>query len=60
VGVASSGLYVVAESVIGALWVIHLDGSITEGIFPDSGVPIAALGSRHAAARDGWRDSVQD
>jgi hypothetical protein len=44
VEVASSGLYVVAESVIGALWVIHLDGSITEGIFPDSGVPIAALG----------------
>src|ERR1700730_9108596 len=44
VEVTSSGLYVVAESVIGALWVIHLDGSITEGIFPDSGVPIAALG----------------
>ena len=43
VEVVSSGLYVVAESVIGALWVIHLDGSITEGIFPDSGVPIAAL-----------------
>jgi hypothetical protein len=44
VEVASSDLYVVAESVIGALWVIHRDGSITEGIFPDSGVPIAALG----------------
>jgi hypothetical protein len=44
VEVASSGLYVVAESVIGALWVIHPDGLITEGIFPDSGVPIAALG----------------
>jgi hypothetical protein len=44
VEVTSSGLYVVAESVIGALWVIQPDGSIVKGIFPDDGVPIAALG----------------
>jgi hypothetical protein len=44
VEVTSSGLYVVAESVIGALWVIQPDGSITEGIFPSAGVPIPALG----------------
>jgi hypothetical protein len=44
VEVTSSGLYVVAESVIGALWVIQPDGSIVKGIFPGSdGVPIAAL-----------------
>jgi len=44
VEVTSSGLYVVAESVIGALWVIHPDGTITPGVFPSSGVPIPQLG----------------
>jgi hypothetical protein len=42
VEVTSSGLYVVAESVIGALWVITPDGLIAKGIFPDT-APIAAL-----------------
>ena len=40
----SSGLYVVAESVIGALWVIQADGSIIPGVFPSGGGPIPALG----------------
>ena len=44
VEVTSSGLYVVAESVIGALWVILPDGSIAPGIFPSDGTPIQALG----------------
>jgi len=44
VEVTASGLYVVAESVIGGLWVIHPDGTITPGVFPSSGVPIPALG----------------
>lgn len=43
VEVTSSGLYVVAESVIGALWVIQTDGSIVPGVFPRPGVPIPAL-----------------
>jgi hypothetical protein len=43
VEVTASGLYVVAESVIGALWVITPEGLIAKGIFPDTG-PIAALG----------------
>jgi len=43
VEVTASGHYVVAESVIGALWVITPDGLIAKGIFPDTG-PIAALG----------------
>jgi hypothetical protein len=45
VEVTSSGLYVVAESIIGALWVIHPDGTITPGVFPSSGPPVVALGS---------------
>jgi hypothetical protein len=44
VEVTSSGLYVVAESVIGALWVIQPDGSIAPGIFPSGPTPIPALG----------------
>ncbi len=44
VEVTSSGLYVVAESVIGALWVIRTDGSISPGVFPSGGVSIPALG----------------
>jgi hypothetical protein len=44
VEVTSSGLYVVAESVIGALWVIQPDGSVAPGIFPSAGIPIQALG----------------
>jgi hypothetical protein len=44
VEVTSSGLYVVAESVIGALWVIQANGSIIPGVFPSGGVPIPALG----------------
>jgi hypothetical protein len=44
VEITSSGLYVVAESVIGALWVIQPDGSVVAGIFPSDGVPIPALG----------------
>jgi hypothetical protein len=43
VEVTSSGLYVVAESVIGALWVVRPDGSITPGLFPVGGVPIPEL-----------------
>jgi hypothetical protein len=44
VEVSSSGVYVVAESVIGALWVIQPNGSIAPGLFPSSGTPILALG----------------
>jgi hypothetical protein len=36
-------VYVVAESVIGALWVIQPNGSIAPGLFPSSGTPIPAL-----------------
>jgi len=43
VEVTSSGLYVVSESIIGALWVIGLDGTISYGAFPVTGVPIPAL-----------------
>lgn len=43
VEVTPSGLYVVAESIIGALWVITPAGSIVPGIFPSEGVPIPAL-----------------
>jgi hypothetical protein len=32
------------ESVIGALWVIQVDGTIVPGVFPSDGVPISALG----------------
>jgi hypothetical protein len=35
--VAPDGSYLVAESVVGALWVIHPDGSIVPGILPDPG-----------------------
>ncbi len=44
VEVTVSGLYVVAESVIGALWVIHPDGSIGPGVVPNPGSSIPALG----------------
>lgn len=43
VEVTSEGLYVVSESIIGALWVIRADGSIAPGLFPSTGVPIATL-----------------
>ncbi|MBS2026617.1 MAG: hypothetical protein JST54_01835 [Deltaproteobacteria bacterium] len=45
VEVVSPDLYVVSESVIGGLWLVHGDGSITPGIFPDNpAVPLPALG----------------
>lgn len=47
VEVTESGDYVLSESVIGALWVIHPDGSIEPGLFPASPDPadtIAAIG----------------
>jgi len=45
VAVVSPDLYVVSESVIGALWLVHGDGSVTPGIFPDNPAqPIPALG----------------
>lgn len=44
VEVTPSGYYVVAESVIGALWLIAPDGTITPGLFPDT-APIAELGA---------------
>lgn len=43
VEVTSSGLYVVSESIIGALWVIHPDGTIAFGLFPSTGTPLPAL-----------------
>jgi hypothetical protein len=43
VEVIPGGLYVVSESIVGALWVIHSDGTIAPGLFPSTGVPIAAL-----------------
>jgi hypothetical protein len=42
VEVTASGTYVVAESFIGALWLIAPDGTITPGLFPDA-APIAPL-----------------
>ena len=43
--VVSRDLYVVSESVIGGLWLVHGDGSITPGIFPDNpAVPLPELG----------------
>ena len=43
--VVRDDLYVVSESVIGGLWLVHGDGTITPGIFPDNpAVPIPALG----------------
>src|SRR5262249_1112857 len=43
VEVTSSGLYIVAESVVGALWVVYPDGTIAPGVFPSSGVAIPVL-----------------
>ena len=60
VEVTSSGLYVVAESVIGALWVIQADGSIIPGVFPSGGVPIPALGPCTLQPVTIWRNSVCD
>jgi hypothetical protein len=44
VEVTASGLYVVAESVIGVLWAVQPDGTIAPGVFPDSAGSIPALG----------------
>ena len=47
VEVTESGDYVLSESVIGALWLIHPDGTIKPGLFPASPDPadtIAAIG----------------
>lgn len=44
VEVTSTGQYVAAESILGALWVIETDGTVRPGIFPTSGVPIPELG----------------
>ena len=47
VEVTDAGLYVLSESIIGALWVIHPDGSIAPGLFPASPDPadtIPAIG----------------
>lgn len=47
VEVTDSGDYVMSESIIGALWVIHPDGTVEPGLFPASPAPtdtIAALG----------------
>lgn len=43
VEVTDAGFYVLSESIIGALWVIHPDGSIAPGLFPDSPDPAAAI-----------------
>ena len=43
VEVTDAGLYIVSESIIGALWVIHPDGSIAPGLFPDSPAPADAI-----------------
>jgi hypothetical protein len=39
----TTGDYVVSESVIGGLWVVHPDGSITAGIVPSSLAPGAGV-----------------
>jgi len=43
VEVTAEGLYVVSESVIGALWVIGRAGAISPGIFPASPAPADAI-----------------
>lgn len=43
VEVTDGGDYVLSESIIGALWVIHADGSITPGVFPASPDPADAI-----------------
>jgi hypothetical protein len=43
VEVTPSGHYVVAESILGAIWVIAPDGSISPGLFPGAAGPIAPL-----------------
>jgi hypothetical protein len=43
VEVTPSGHYVVAESIIGAVWVVAPDGSISPGLFPGASGPIAPL-----------------
>jgi hypothetical protein len=43
VEVTDAGLYVLSESIIGALWVVHPDGSIAPGLFPDSPDPADAI-----------------
>ena len=44
VEITESGLYIVAESVIGALWVIRPDGSVAPGVVPSPGSSIPTLG----------------
>ena len=41
--VTSSGAYVMAESILGAIWVIAPDGTISPGLFPGAAGPIAPL-----------------
>jgi hypothetical protein len=43
VEVLPDGRYVVSESVIGALWIVHPDGSVAPGIFPASPAPDDAV-----------------
>ena len=43
VEVTPSGHYVVAESILGAIWVVAPDGSISPGLFPGAAGPIAPL-----------------
>ncbi|HEY3495397.1 MAG TPA: hypothetical protein VGK73_11950, partial [Polyangiaceae bacterium] len=43
IDVTSSGAYVMAESVLGALWVVAPDGTISPGLFPGAAAPIAPL-----------------
>jgi hypothetical protein len=43
VEVLPSGTYVVAESIVGALWVIRPDGTIEPGVSPSNSTPIPAL-----------------
>jgi hypothetical protein len=43
VEVTPSGHYVVAESILGAIWMVAPDGSISPGLFPGASGPIAPL-----------------
>lgn len=43
--VLDDGTYVMSESIIGALWLIHPDSTVTPALFPDNpGVPLPQLG----------------
>ncbi len=47
VEITESGLYIVAESVIGALWVIRPDGSVAPGVVPSPARPFPRFDHAH-------------